>query len=295
MISYVIRHWLGQQSLAWSFWVNLVGLRVLIFQAQDMLTPVEGQDYSHERWLVIGTTIVFHGLLLLWQLVGVVRAAEKDFASRGNMALVWAAQLGAVLMFLLSAVYALGAMQWTLVSAVEEDPLTRMAREHASQYQLSVSSSGRQLTIEGSIESGISRAVRDLLQSHPLISQVNLASPGGNVYEGRALAKLFREHQLDTRTEGICASACTTAYVGGKVRSVSADAALGFHQYRLDADYGIITVDIQKEQERDAELFRLAGVRADFIRTLFEKSPVDMWWPTLAELRRAHMIHEINP
>ena len=186
VISYVIAHWRGQQSLALSFWVNLVGLRVLIFQAQNALSPAEGQDYSLHTFLVFSATLLFHGLLLIWQLVGVVRAAERDFSTRGNMAVVWAAQLGAVLMFLLSAVYALGATQWTLVTPVEADTLARMAREHASQYQLTVSPSGQQLDIEGSIESGISRAVRNLLASNPQIRQVNLTSPGGNVYEGRA-------------------------------------------------------------------------------------------------------------
>ncbi len=294
MIRYIVAHWRGQQSLALSFWINLVGLRVLVFQAQDTLSPAEGQDYSHEAFLVFSATLLFHGLLLLWQLVGVVRAAERDFSRRGNLAVVWAAQLGAVLMFLLSAVYALGAGQWTLVAPVEEDTLARMAREHASQYQLTVSANGQQLDIEGSMESGISRAVRNLLASNPRIRQVNLTSPGGNVYEGRALAKLFREHQLDTRTEAICASACTTAYAGGKVRSASPEAALGFHQYRLDANYAIIGVDIQKEQARDAELFLQAGIDDGFIRTLFEKLPDDMWWPTLEELFRARMIHEIS-
>lgn len=294
VIRYSVAHWRGQQSLAQSFWVNLVGLRVLVFQAQDALSPAEGQDYSHAAFLVFSATLLFHGLLLLWQLVGVVRAAERDFSTRGNMALVWAAQLGSVLLFLLSAVYALGASQWTLVAPVEEDTLSRMAQEHASRYQLSVSPSGQELHIEGSIESGISKAVRNLLTSDPRIRQVNLTSPGGNVYEGRALARLFREYALDTRSDGICASACTTAYVGGKRRSASPDAAFGFHQYRLDASYTIIGVDIQKEQERDARLFQDAGVTMDFIRSLFEELPADMWWPTLDELIIARMVHEIT-
>lgn len=287
-------HWRGQQSLAWSFWVNLVVLRVLIFNAHNLLSPGEGLDYSLQGFLVISTTLLFHGLLLVWQLVGVVRAAENDFASRGNMALVWASQLGAVVMFLLTAVYALGALQWTLAVPVDEDVLTNMARERASQYELSVSSNGQLLIIQGSIESGITQAVRKLLQLHPLIKQVNITSLGGNVYEGRALAKLFRDYQLNTRVVGICASACTTAYAGGAVRSASIDAALGFHQYRIDANYAVVVVDVQKEQERDAALFVDAGVSSDFVHTLFEKSPGDMWWPSQHELLRARMIHEIN-
>ncbi len=134
VIHYVMAHWCGQQSLTWSFWVNLVGLRILIFNAHNALSPGEGQDYAQQGFLVISTILLFHGLLLVWQLVGVVRAAENHFALRGNMSLVWAAQLGAVLMFLLTAAYALGAIQWTHKLPVDEDVLARMAREHASQY-----------------------------------------------------------------------------------------------------------------------------------------------------------------
>ena len=184
--------------------------------------------YALQCFLVISTTLLFHGLLLDWQLVGVVRTAENHFAFRGNMALVWAAQPDAVLMFLLTAAYALGAIQWTHKLPVEEDVLARMAREHASQYQLPASPSGQQLIIDGSIESGITRAVRGLLRSHPPVQQVYFASPGGSIYEGRALAKRFREHQLDTRTVSICASAGTTAYAGGAMRSASIAATLGF-------------------------------------------------------------------
>ena len=106
----------------------------MIFNTHNALGPEEGEVYALQCFLVISTTLLFHGLLLAWQLVGVVRAAENHFALRGNMSLVWAAQLGAVLMFLLTAAYALGAIQWTHKLPVDEDVLARMAREHASQY-----------------------------------------------------------------------------------------------------------------------------------------------------------------
>ncbi|NND92616.1 MAG: hypothetical protein HKN42_17315 [Granulosicoccus sp.] len=295
MIAYVVAHWRGQHSLARSFWLNLVLIRVLIFGAQNVLDPGDGLDYSLHALPVVSATVLVHGLLLLWQLVGVVRAAESDFATRGNLGLVWAVQLGAVLMFLLSAVYALGALQWIIESPVEEDPLARMAREHASRYQLTVSPSGTELALDGSIESGITSAVRQLLHQNPLISQVKLASPGGNVYEARGLAQLFREHQLSTRVEGICSSACTTAFAGGSHRSASPDAALGFHQYRFDASYTIIATDVQTEQQRDADLFRNSGVSDWFINSLFQRPPGDMWWPGLDDLLRANMIHEVRP
>ena len=94
---------------------------------------------------------------------------------------------------------------------------------------------------------------------------------------------------------GICASACTTDYAGGAMRSASIDAALGFHQYRIDASYAVIVVDVQAEQAREAALFREAGVSSEFVRTLFEHLPGDMWWPSQDELLRARVIHAISP
>lgn len=292
--AYLLAHWRGQQSLFWSFWINLLAVRVLVFNIQDLLAPAEDQDYSGHALLVIAGLIVVHGLLLLWQLVGVVRAVESDFSRRGNLALVWAAQLGATVLFLLTAVYALGVVQWMQVSPVEPDPLTRMAREHASRYQLLIDPSGTLLSIEGSIETGISRAVSSQLQQNPRLRRVTLESRGGNVYEGRALARLFTQYQLDTRVEGVCASACTTAYAGGISRSAAPGAELGFHQYRLEASYAIIGVEIGDEQERDAELFISAGVSPEFVNKLFNSLPTDMWWPSLEELLEAGLVQEIS-
>lgn len=295
VMNYIITHWRGQQSLAWSFWINLVALRVAVFALQSWLQPVEGADYSQWRMQVLVLAFLVHGLLLGWQLVGVVRAADSDFATRGNMALVWGAQLGAVLMFLLSAVYMLGAAQMTMASVTEENPLIRMDREHASLYNLTVSDSGTQLAIDGNIELGITRAARKLLLQYPAIKRVVLDSPGGNVYEGRGLAMLFREHALDTHNEGVCASACTTAYAGGRKRTASKSARFGFHQYRVDADYAIIVTDPAKEQARDSLIFRQAGVSDEFIDILFHRVPTSMWWPSLDELSRAGLVHERLP
>lgn len=291
---YVLAHWRGEQSLALSFWVNLVGFRLVIFSLQSLLAPAEGRDYSHWTLAVTALTVLFHGALLLWQIVGVVRSADNHFAERGNMALVWGAQLGAVLMFLLSAVYALEATQMTRVVPVEEDFLARMDREHASLYRLNVTESGKRLTIDGQIELGITQAVKRLLETHPSVESVTLSSPGGNIYEGRGLARLFGDQRLDTRNESVCASACTIAYVGGQHRTASPEASFGFHQYRVDADYTIIVTDVAKEQQRDSVLFTQAGVSAVFADSMFHRVAEDMWWPALQELVTAGVVHEVR-
>ena len=125
-----------------------------------------------------------------------------------------------------------------------------------------------------------------------MIELVNLNSVGGNIYEARGLAKLFRTRKLDTHNMHVCASACTTAFVGGLHRSIAPDAKFGFHQYRVDAEYSVIVTDVQKEQDRDAALFLDAGVSKAFVRVMYDQVPQDMWWPTAQELLHAGFIHE---
>lgn len=292
LLRYVVEHWYGRQSLTWSFWVNLVALRILVFTLQTIVTSGTWSGYVPSREYVVFAVIAFHGLLLLWQIVGVVRAAEVHFAVQGNMALVWGAQLACVLLFLLSSIYSLEAYQMIVVIPTEQDPLVLMEKKRASQYSLSLDSTQFQLSIDGSIELGITKAVRQLLNNHPSIEQIYLNSVGGNIYEARGLAKLFKTHKLDTHNKHICASACTVAFVGGLNRSIGLDAKFGFHQYRVAAEYSIIVTDVDKEQDRDAALFLEAGVSKAFVRVMYDQGAQAMWWPSVQELLQAGYIHE---
>ncbi|MFK7993326.1 MAG: hypothetical protein AB8B87_04250 [Granulosicoccus sp.] len=294
MLGYAKRHWYGQQSLAWSFWFNLVLLRVLVFALQTSLSPTDGEDYRTYRDVILVAVFVFHGLLLLWQLVGVVRAADSHFSEHGTMALVWGSHLGAVLMFLLTAVYTLGAVQMTLKNAEKTDVLALMNDEHASRYSITLSADNYSLLIDGTIELGITRALKATLQQSPQVHTVILNSEGGNIYEGRGLARLIIDKQLDTHVDTLCASACIIAFSGGKVRSSSLRARFGFHQYRLEADYTIIATDVGKEQRRDQQLLLDAGVGTEFVQGVFSQPSASMWWPALEELQDAGFLHSFK-
>lgn len=294
MLGYVQAHWYGQQSLAWSFWFNLVAIRVLLFVVQNSLAPEDGADLRRYFEVVLLAICVFHVLLLVWQVVGVVRAAESHFSEHSNMALVWGAQLGAVLMFMLTAVYALGAFQMTMPDSEELDVLAQMDEQHAQQYQLELSSDRHTARIDGTIELGITRAVKAFLVEHAHVDTVVLTSSGGNIYEGRGLARLFSDNALNTHAESICASACTIAFSGGTIRSANGTAAFGFHQYRVDAGYTIIVTDVEKEQRRDQQLLLDAGVGQTFVDSVFAQPSESMWWPTLQELVAAEFVHRIG-
>lgn len=292
LLSYVTDHWHGRLSLAWSFWINLVGLRVVVFTLQTTLALKKWPDYVYSAQWMVFLVIAVHGVLLIWQIVGVVRSAEVHFSKNGNMALVWGVQLGAVLCFILTGIYALAAMQLSQNRKLEQNPFVLIAEERSSLYSLTVDTTKTQLTIEGSIELGVSKAVRHLFTDNSDINQVNLNSPGGNIYEARALAKLFRENDLTTNNVKLCASACTTAFVGGVYRLAAPGARFGFHQYRVDADYSVIVTDSEKEQRRDAVFFLESGVSEDFVGVMYNKVSDDMWWPEIQELLAVGFLHQ---
>lgn len=117
---YVTGHWRGEHSLKWSFWINLVFIRVLVFAVQNWLGPAEGQDFHEHQFAVLILAFVFHGILFVWQAVGVVRASEVHVRERGYMAPAWATQLPLIISVFWVGIFALEAWQMTL--QVPDDP-----------------------------------------------------------------------------------------------------------------------------------------------------------------------------
>ena len=117
-----------------------------------------------------------------------------------------------------------------------------------------------------------------------------LESEGGNIYEARGLAKLIREAKLSTHVETFCSSACTITFIGGIERTLANGAGLGFHQYRVDADYMVAFTDPLAEQAKDRALFAEAGVSEAFLERMFREDADGMWFPSVAELLAANVI-----
>jgi ATP-dependent protease ClpP protease subunit len=266
----------------------------LIFAAQSQwVASTEGHS-SVTPLVVYVFVLLLHGMLLVWQIVGVIRACDNHFAEHWSLATFWGAQLSSVVLFLVSAVYSLEAVQMTLAPADTESEFARIRQEHAEQYDISLSGNRCELRIEGSLESGITKAVRRALSDNEQIMTVMLNSDGGNIGEGRGLAKLFSKHRLNTRVGEQCVSACTLAIIGGTHRAALQSAKIGSHQYRVDVDYDIIATDVGKEQERDTALFLESGVSESFMAKMFSHEASGMWWPDLAELFDVGFMDVVN-
>lgn len=292
---YLVDHWQGRQGLAWSVLVNLILLRVVITLAQLRLSPPENADYGGSAVPVYLLALMAHGVIFVWQIVGVLRAAERHVRQRGGMAGMWGAQLCAIIAFSFAAMDAFHAWQMTLPVPAQENFAARMDREHASRYTISDSQDGETISIRGTIELGISRLFARKLRANSNIRLVVLESDGGNVYEARGLSKLIRENRIDTRIESRCSSACATVFIAGRHRSIARNARLGFHQYRFDADYGIPLANPEAEQERDRQLYAASGVAVWFQERMFATGPDQIWFPSSRELLDSGVIHAISP
>lgn len=151
-------------------------------------------------------------------------------------------------------------------------------------YELSLYDKDRTLVIDGCLNIGVTREVEDLFILYESITRVELNSQGGNIYQGRGLARVIRENEADTHVNQECSSACVTAFIAGKRRTLKRGAKLGFHQYRYEAEKNFIlnpyAANPHEEQRKDLELFRREGVSEDFLEMILRQPVEKMWYPS---------------
>ena len=291
-MGYIIAHWCGRHALHRSFWINFAVLRAVIYAALAGLALIEFIPLAVFVAL-IGADIA----LFAWQAVGVVRSGEAHIAAYGSMAPVWGSYLAMVWALFFFAIQWLGLYQHTVFHPPEEPFTTKMERQHASTYELTLSDDGATLTLTGDVAPGSTKILRRLLTEKEEVRALILDSPGGNIYEARGIARLVLEHGLTTHIDGECSSACTVIFVSGKARTMGETAKLGFHQYRLDTsgyEHGafIPGVNVAAEQERDRSYFERQAITPEFLKQIFQTPHSGIWYPERDELRAAGVLTE---
>jgi hypothetical protein len=141
---------------------------------------------------------------------------------------------------------------------------------------------GDVLEIAGSFSATVPATLTAVLAQAPTtIRTVRLESPGGNVKGALAVARIIRDHDLDTYVGRLCASACTLAFLGGHHRFLAASARLGFHQAYIPG----------MPPERFDPILRTAyekfAVPPAFIDHVLHTGPQSIWFPSRDELRDA--------
>lgn len=285
---------MGRQSLAWSFWVNLALLRAVIIATEELLPKPIGQNVYLETVAVLLYLLAAHVVIYAWQIVGVVRACDRYQSSYGSIAWVWATYLGIVLSLFFTLVSLFITFQNLFIKADNELLSLVWERERASKYDLTLSDDATVVHFSGSFELGVTKKLRAILQKHSTVTGIVLASRGGNIYEGRGVAKLIRDHGLDSYVFETCSSACTTAFIAGQTRNLGPNGRLGFHQYGLEADYQVPLIDIAAEQDTDRKFYRSQKIKDEFLDRVFAASHADLWFPSEDELLEAGVVHMIG-
>lgn len=292
---YLTGHWRGAHGLAWSFWINLVLVRALVSVMHEWFRPAAGQDFHENQVLIVVLAIVFHGILFVWQAVGVIRASEVHNRASGSMAPVWGAQITLVVASFWVISYAIDAWNMTLSAPDLPGLQSALKAERAAKYSIEPTADGRSLALTGSLELGIAAHLKNRLQAYPDVEQIILASTGGNIYQARGLSNTIRQTGLNTLVITECSSACTIVFIGGINRRLAPGGKLGFHQYRLDADYVVLNSDPAREQGKDRAAFLQSGVADWFVALMFDSHPSDMWYPEVSDLLDARVVTGIAP
>jgi hypothetical protein len=227
---YIARHWHGEQSLAWSYWINNIVLATpLALGLTGLMSWISAKGDS----LQVSSIVLLLGFPLLmaldvWCIVGAWRAAAAYLFDGGSRLWGWLARISlglGTLQLLVSVLFGflpnLGEF-WQMARGI--DPL--------GQATLSISADGRSLLLSGTIGMGDAERLRALLDSpaaHEL-RRIELNSPGGRLREAEKMATALKQHGQGSRAVGICASACTLVFLAGNPRQLTSGARLGFHR-----------------------------------------------------------------
>lgn len=289
-MNYIRHHWQGNSSLAISFWVNFLFLWIVLnFLERFTLPPYIQGEYAVTVAAVLYFVVV-RLLVYLWQIVGVLRACDRRVVGLGDRLWARAAQGVVVLSLLPTLIGSFGTYQ--TVSEYRQNFHPPALAEHQKQYTLDLIEDDTLIHLKGTLEVGVTGHVSKLLQQYPAVAGIVLDSDGGQVYEGRGLAKLIQANALATYSLEHCMSACTTAFIGGTTRTLGANAKLGFHRYK--AHSVLPAIDIDSEQAKDMEVFNGQGIDPGFLTRIFNSSHDEMWYPEIDELLSAGVVHQVG-
>jgi hypothetical protein len=293
-MSYLKAHWLGKLPLGRTLWINLVALIIVISYAELFLLSKLAADPTQLIALTLFSLCLTRGVIYPWQLIGLLRAIELDYLEHKNIMKTRLLQGFALMTMLFTLVYCLEVIQGTLYYLEQVEAYSRPGKKAA--YQLTLSEDQQHLIIRGDLNVGITTAVRATIEAHPQIKSVELQSRGGQIYEGRGLAKIFTEYEIETYVYEECSSACTTAFIGGKQRYIGTQGKLGFHQYWVETSQTSQFVNfynLRVEQQRDLDLFKARGIDQTFLDRVFDQPANRIWFPDHTTLRDAGFIDDV--
>lgn len=152
---------------------------------------------------------------------------------------------------------------------------------------VATSHAGRMLEVTGSIRFGLAERVRAALEANPGVRRVRMTSGGGSLSEARRIRELIVARGLDTDAVSLCASACVSAYIGGRHRLLRRSARLGFHLPR-NPGFGL-RAPVTADYSAELAYFGGRGVPLWF-RQRWISGGRGFWYPAPSQLRAAGLV-----
>lgn len=294
-MAYIVKHWRGELSLKTSFWVNLflINLGFRIFQTWfDKASPIENPVLASRVTLIyvcIALAIVYP-----WQIIGLWRSANRHIQETGKR--FWAGSAKVLVVLGILATLGKLSVSWPGYRDIFK---VGFGKDEYGDYQVELVNGGSLIHINGGLGFGISKKVNKLIAENPSVKGIILDSYGGSTYEARELSKSILAHGLDTYTLKGCYSACGVAFISGNKRCLAKGANLGFHQ-SIPMTKSFTPSDMlakqKADQKKDLMIYQRQGISQDFINNIFIAKNDDLWCPTVDEMLKAGVVHEVvNP
>jgi len=252
-------HWRGAYPLFVTLALTLVGLRVFLGLFQTMVPP---------QWIDVWVFLTVG--VLIWQVIGTMRAADRFLKYTGNVLGLCAAYF----LLLVTAVLTFVQTADALAAKHEFPPF-----DISSLRTLPVMSKDGVMRVDGNLDWELFGAFEHTLDSYPDIQSVRLGSTGGYVFVARAMAAKILERSLDTHVATHCYSACAVAFLAGERRTMAESAKLGFHKYKLEAGHQPEVINVADELEKDRQFFTRRGLSDEFVQQVFTAAHSDLWIP----------------
>ena len=272
------RHLVGEYSLARTYWVHTVLLGWgVAFAGAWLLSAIADRSTARSVSMAVLMLEPLLFLVWLWSMTGTtVAAIRKLFTGPGRL---WA--ILALLAMALSLVASANELR-RLGPALKEHLQVALGKQPGDDFVVTLSRDGRIFAFSGGVNDGAVTAIDKAIGDAPKVGTLLLDSPGGWIREGIRMADVVRRYRLNTRVERDCFSSCTIVLLAGENRSAGPAAQIGFHRGRTIGEAA--SERGRPAPEEEADIYRKAGLREDFVRRIVATPNNSIFMPTRSEL-----------
>ncbi|MCE5341230.1 MAG: hypothetical protein LLF92_08915 [Planctomycetaceae bacterium] len=284
VLNYISMHWRGELPLSVSFLVNGLWPNLALSVLNVLLNNgyIDNPVVGMHIFIFCFVFCIF--VLYPWQIIGIWRSAEKRIEKSGKY--FWSRCIQIII--LLRIVCFLVAIHSKMPAYKDNFLCILHLNEKAS---LTLEKDNTIIHLQGRLGFGNSKDVSNILKTNPGIDGIILDSIGGRSYEGRELARIISDYNLNTYSFEQCLSAATTAFIGGRHRYLGPGAVMGFHKCGLEYGRKDIFGYLEKENVKDMLIFKKHGINEEFTKKSHASDV--LWYPTTKELLNAGVIHGI--